>query len=185
MSRYHHGDVRRAATDALVDRVRRDGPAGVTIRAIAGDVGVSHAALYRHVTSVDELLDDAAARFLLSLVEDARPDEPVEVFLRRYVERALDDPQWYRLAFARAAATAGRAPVTAEALTTLRDHAGAVFAHAWPDDTPRATMHRVLRTWSTVHGMLDLSGLGLVVTTSPASLRTYLVESALRSARAG
>lgn len=178
---YHHGNVRSAALDAVADAIRGDGVAGVTIRSIAATVGVSHAALYRHVASIDDLLDETAARFLRSIV-DGDPEERVEVFLRRYVERAVTDPHHYRLAFSRP--REGRSwPQTEDALTALRDHAGAVFAHGWPDDTRRATMHRVIRTWSTVHGMLDLAAHGLVVTTDEAALVRYVVSSALRSAK--
>lgn len=179
---YHHGNVRGAALEAVAEAIRADGMAGVTIRSIAAAVGVSHAALYRHVASIDDLLDEAAARFLRSIVGDD-PEEEVEAFLRRYVERAVADPHHYRLAFSRP--RDGRSsPRTEDALTALRDHAGAVFALGWPDDTRRATMHRVIRTWSTVHGMLDLAGHGLVVTADESALVRYVVSSALRSAAA-
>lgn len=180
---YHHGDVRRAAADAVVTAIRRGGEREVTIRSIAGEIGVSHAALYRHVASVDQLVDDAAAGFLDSLVAGASADEPLEAFLHRYVESAVADPHHYRLAFTRAR-DVDRAPGTAASLRRLRDHAGRVFAHAWPDDTRAATIHRVIRTWSTVHGMLDLASLGLVVTDGQAALVRYVVRSAQRSANA-
>lgn len=180
---YHHGDVHRAAVEAVVAAIRRGGEREVTIRSIAGEIGVSHAALYRHVGSVDELVDEATARFLDALVGDAPADEPVEAFLARYVEHAVGDPHHYRSAFARAR-DADRAPSTAASLRRLRDHAGRVFGHAWPDDSRGATIHRVIRTWSTVHGMLDLAALGLVVTDGPDALVRYVVRSALRSAHA-
>ena len=180
---YHHGDVRRAAAQAVVEAIRRGGEREVTIRSIAAEIGVSHAALYRHVTSVDDLVDDATSRFLDGLVADAPSDEPVEAFLARYVGLAVGDPHHYRLAFVRAR-DLERAPATAAALRRLRDHAGRVFANAWPDDSRAATIHRVVRTWSTVHGVLDLAALGLVVTDGPAALQRYVVRSALRSANA-
>ena len=180
---YHHGDVHRSAVEAVVAGIRRGGEREVTIRSIAAEIGVSHAALYRHVGSVDELVDEATARFLDDLVGDASADEPVEAFLARYVEHAVDDPHHYRAAFTRAR-DAERAPMTAASLRRLRDHAGRVFARAWPDDTRGATIHRVIRTWSTVHGMLDLAALGLVVTDGRDALVRYVVRSALRSANA-
>lgn len=163
--------------------IRRGGEREVTIRSIAGEIGVSHAALYRHVGSVDELIDEATARFLDSLVDGASTDEPVEAFLGRYVERAVDDPHHYRAAFTRARDTE-RAPMTAASLRRLRDHAGRVFAHAWPDDSRGATIHRVIRTWSTAHGMLELAASGLVATDSNEALVRYVVRSTLRSAHA-
>lgn len=182
-SSYHHGDVRRAATEAVAEAVRRGGESQVTIRSIASTVGVSHAALYRHVRSVDELLDEAAAAFLTTLVDRAPTDEPVDAFLRRYVERAVADPHHYRLAFTRPRDRTV-APRTDDAIRALRDHAGRVFADAWPDDTARDTMHRVIRTWSTVHGMLDLAAHGLVVAEPGPPLVRYVVRSGLRAAEA-
>ena len=79
----HHGDVHRAAADAVVAAISCDGEREVTIRSIATEIGVSHAALYRHVASVDEPVVDATARFLDTLVAGASTDEPLEAFLRR------------------------------------------------------------------------------------------------------
>lgn len=178
---YHHGDVRRAASEAVAAAIRQGGEEQVTIRSVAAAIGVTHAALYRHVRSVDELLDDAAAVFLASLVDGAPAAEPVAAFLERYAQRAVADPHHYRLAFARRR-DGGPSPRTEAALRDLRDHAALVFAHAWPGDAPRDTMHRVIRTWSTVHGMLDLAAHGLVVAEPGAPLVRYVVRSGLRAA---
>lgn len=180
---YHHGDLRRAAIEAVVAAIRRGGEREVTVRSIASELGVTHAALYRHVASVDALVDAATAGFLATIVDDRQTDEAMSDFLQHYVERAVADPNLYRLAFARAR-DGERSPATAAELRRLRDHAGRVFASAWPDDTRAATMHRVIRTWSTVHGMLDLAALGLVVTDGQDALARYVVRSALRSAAA-
>jgi AcrR family transcriptional regulator len=182
-SAYHHGGVHEAAIAAVTAIVRSDGPSAVTVRSVAERVGVTHAALYRHVASLDALLDEAAAAFLATLTGDGPPDETPEQFLAGYVSVALDDVQLYRLAFSQAASP-DAAPATAEALRALRDRAAVVFPHAWPDDGRAAMVHRVMRTWSTVHGMLDLAAHGLVAARSRAGLARYVVESGMRTARA-
>ncbi len=123
----------------------------------------------------------ATARFLDALVGEHSPDEPVETFLLRYVRLAVADPHHYRAAFTRDLDARRRPPCRCVGCATTPVRCS---PHAWPDDTKRATMHRVIRTWSTVHGMLDLAGLGLVVTDGPDALVRYVVRSGLRSADA-
>jgi AcrR family transcriptional regulator len=41
--RYHHGDLRRALLDAAVAILEREGPAALSLRAVAREAGVSPA----------------------------------------------------------------------------------------------------------------------------------------------
>lgn len=59
---FHHGDLRRALVDAMMELARRGQGQRVTMRAVAHHIGVSHAAAYRHYRSQDELLAAVAAR---------------------------------------------------------------------------------------------------------------------------
>ena len=45
---YHHGDLRRALVEAAVATVAASGPAALSLRALAAQVGVSHAAPVHH-----------------------------------------------------------------------------------------------------------------------------------------
>ena len=183
---YHHGAVREEAQQAAAELLREGGPAAVTVRAIASRVGVTHAALYRHIESVESLFDTLAANYLDRFVvthDDGRTPS-VEQFLEHYARLAVTEPQLYRLVFSR---ENGQHPdsSTHQALTRLRRHAQRVFTAHWPQDSPTATMHRVIRTWSTVHGMVDLAALGLVNTNGGADgLARYVARSAQRAAEA-
>lgn len=54
---YHHGDLRRALLDTVLDMVAEQGQTGdVTMREVARRAGVSHGAPYRHFEDKDELL---------------------------------------------------------------------------------------------------------------------------------
>jgi AcrR family transcriptional regulator len=55
-STYHHGDLPRALRDAARRLVAEHGPEGFTLREAARDVGVSHAAAYRHFADKRALL---------------------------------------------------------------------------------------------------------------------------------
>jgi AcrR family transcriptional regulator len=58
---YHHGDLRRALLDAVLDMVAEQGDAGeVTMREVARRAGVSHGAPYRHFEDKDEILTAVA-----------------------------------------------------------------------------------------------------------------------------
>ncbi len=54
---YHHGDLRRALTEAAFELVRTHGLQALTLREVARKVGVTHAAPYHHFPSRDALLE--------------------------------------------------------------------------------------------------------------------------------
>jgi AcrR family transcriptional regulator len=58
---YHHGDLRRALVERGLALLAREGPAGFSLRALAQELGVSHAAPYRHFASRKELLSAIVA----------------------------------------------------------------------------------------------------------------------------
>jgi AcrR family transcriptional regulator len=91
---------------AAVDVVRRDGPAGLTMRAVAAELGVTATALYRHVAEKDELRDLVVARlyqqFLATIsvpLPAISPDAWLQVAADRYLRYALEYPNDYRLLF--------------------------------------------------------------------------------------
>jgi AcrR family transcriptional regulator len=56
---YHHGDLRNALINAAAELAAKGGPASVTIRAAAREVGVTPTAAYRHFARHEELLTAA------------------------------------------------------------------------------------------------------------------------------
>jgi AcrR family transcriptional regulator len=58
---YHHGSLRQALIDGGIALLARVGPAGFSLRALAQELGVSHAAPYRHFASREELLAEIVA----------------------------------------------------------------------------------------------------------------------------
>ena len=53
---YHHGNLRRALLDSALAMVEKEGPRGVSLRAVARLAGVSPAAPYRHFAGKEGLL---------------------------------------------------------------------------------------------------------------------------------
>ena len=58
---YHHGDLRQALLDRAAEVIEAQGIEAVTIRGLARDLGVSHAAPNRHFKSRADLLTALAA----------------------------------------------------------------------------------------------------------------------------
>lgn len=57
---YHHGDLRRALVQAARKVLEAEGPAALSLRAVAREAGVSPAAPYHHFRDKNELLDAVA-----------------------------------------------------------------------------------------------------------------------------
>ncbi len=112
---YHHGALHQAILAAAIEEARLSGPQGVQVRALAKTVGVSPAAVYRHVPSIEALLTEVAqiARERLAAHLIAHRDHaPVResgraaalerfgAVGRAYVDFALAEPNLFDTAFA-------------------------------------------------------------------------------------
>lgn len=91
---YHHGDLRRALLEASWRIVVRAGLPALTLRELAREVGVTHAAPYHHFPTRTALLDALAEQAFVGLdaaMSAARAgyDDPLEVLYR--VGRAYAD----------------------------------------------------------------------------------------------
>lgn len=99
---YHHGNLRDALIQGGLSLLAREGLAGFSLRALAQELGVSHAAPYRHFASREELLSEIVAesrgRFaqaLRSSVEHSEAGEREKLFIlgEAYVRFFLDNPE--------------------------------------------------------------------------------------------
>jgi len=102
--RYHHGDLRRALIAAALHVVEREGLAGLTLRRVASDVGVTHAAVYRHFKDKQALVTAVAVegagalRDVLGGAVARRPDpvDAFQAFCEAYVTFAVERPAQFR-----------------------------------------------------------------------------------------
>lgn len=144
---YHHGDARAALVRAAFDLARGGGPPTVTVRAAAREVGITAAAVYRHFTTVEDLLAAVKCRSLAAFAE--RMDGAVS----------------------RAGAAAGRHRIRAVAeayVSFAREHPGlfAMACHGGVEAAAALVAERVgdvpypagLAVWSAAHGVAALSG---------------------------
>src|ERR1700742_3156024 len=97
---YHHGDLRAAILSAAAELVAQRGADGVSLRELAREAGVSHAAPAHHFTARRGLFTALAAQgfeLLATALAEARPR-----FLdaaSAYVRFAIEHPGHYRVMF--------------------------------------------------------------------------------------
>jgi AcrR family transcriptional regulator len=98
---YHHGDLRRKLLDRGLALIARDGLASFSLRSLAKELGVSHAAPYRHFSSREELLaeivresmDSFEKALLASVVIEGDNEENLYRLGEAYVRFYLANPE--------------------------------------------------------------------------------------------
>ena len=106
---YHHGDLKAALVDAVEQVVRERGVGHVSLRAVAREVGVTHAASAHHFENKAGLLTAFAtqgyvrlAAAVLAAIDEAQPDDGpsvLEAVGRGYVRFAVANPGRFEVMF--------------------------------------------------------------------------------------
>jgi len=127
---YHHGSLRTALLDQAERTLRESGAEQLSLRELARQVGVSHAAPRRHFADRQALLDALAeagferlGAVLRAAVEGAGDDFParLEATAQAYIRFATRDAALLELMFA------GKHGPQSEALTEVADRAFSVM----------------------------------------------------------
>lgn len=170
--RYHHGALDQALLQAAEIVLERDGLQGLTLRAVAREAGVSHAAPTHHFGDLTGLVSELAAigfqRFGVAMGKagaiDGPPNEKAMARARAYVAYAKAKPGMYGLMFRTERLDMTR-PTLHEAATAsfagLTRAIGAKRQEEIADD--HLSMDQaadIAHAWSMVHGytMLMLDG---------------------------
>lgn len=105
---YHHGDLRSAVLDEADKLLEKDGIENLSLRDVAQNLGVSHAAPYRHFPRKLDLLLALAERGFLELAEAMdrafsakTPEERFQSSGLLYVKLAVAHPVRTQLMFSR------------------------------------------------------------------------------------
>lgn len=165
---YHHGDLRAELLRRAEATLRRAGVDGLSLRQLARDTGVSHAAPSRHFRDKQALLDELVVAGFDRLRDAFEEAAATETFLdrlhgmaRAYLRFAMDNPELLALMFARksspvpaieqAASRAFRVPIT---MVTEAQQLGEVV----PGDPRRICLSAV----AALQGLASIVGSGLV-----------------------
>jgi len=195
----HHGNLRVALMDAASTIIREENAEGLTLRAVAQAVGVSHAAPYRHFEDKAALVAAVAARGIhhmtramqaaIDALDQPTPLARYQAIGVAYVLYAWRHPEYYRVMFDDAVSDPERFPDVHEA----KEQCYALLRSAIVDAQAEGTVRQrdpdrfATLSWSLVHGLsaLVLSGLASVETEEDVyELARTVTNDAYRGQRA-
>ena len=168
VSPYHHGDLHDALLKAAERILERDGLPGLTLRAVAREAGVSHAAPAHHFGDLTGLVSELAAigfrQFNAAMIAaDAAADTGFERAVARakgYVAYAQAHPGMYLLMFRTERLDMMRPALHEAASASFAGLAGAIGASRQePIAAEALTLEQaadIVRAWSLVHGFTML-----------------------------
>lgn len=173
-------DVSQALIDAADRVLVRDGPGGVTVRAVAVEAGVAPMGIYNRFGGKDGLVDELLTRGFLGLqaaVAAQGESDPADRLIgsgRRYREFALNHPAHYLAMFDDSIRQDQTSPEVMRcargAFEELVGHVRyAMVAGALAERDPEQVAQQI---WSTVHGSVQLEIKGMLQV--PDAERTYL-----------
>jgi AcrR family transcriptional regulator len=169
-SRYHHKDLRNALVAASWEVLDREGPEGLSLRALAERLGVSHAAPAHHFPDKAALLDALRTEAFTAFADElagaptSPPEGPRETpiaTLRRtgsaYVAFARRHPNRLRLIFSPhdGSPSEPHRAASERAWSILETRVAAVIGEARAS-SPGELRAMVIAAWAAVHGLATL-----------------------------
>ncbi len=182
---YHHGNLKAALVAAGIEILATDGIPGLSLRAIAARVGVSHAAPRNHFGSLRALLSAIAAegftRHRRALLGDLPPDAPhrarFDAAMQGYVAFAAEHPALFDLMFSPVQCDFDDPALTAAAAASYDVLRGIATGLIWDKaDLPDAQARAETYIWSLVHGYATLAQAGLFKEGSPGHAMLSLTD---------
>lgn len=181
--------TRAVVLDAARTRLELDGAHGLSLRAVARDLGVTAPALYAYVAGKAELLAAIAGEHFERLadrfaaVDAADPVERMRALSWAYVEHALESPSLFELMFRYPPAPAGEVEAFPPA---ARAFDAAVAATAEAAEAGRLRVDDVglaaMTMWAAVHGAAEVLLMGFPLDDAGARA---LVDSVIDTVLAG
>jgi AcrR family transcriptional regulator len=165
---YHHGALHGALLEAAERVLERDGLGGLTLRAVAREAGVSHAAPTHHFGDLTGLVSELAAigfrQFNAAMAAanaaDASPIEQARARAHAYVGYARSHPDMYSLMFRTERLDMSRPSLNAAASAAFAGLAGMIGANRHEQISEEALSldqaAAIVRAWSLVHGFTML-----------------------------
>ncbi len=165
---YHHGDLHDALLKAAENVLERDGLGGLTLRAVAREAGVSHAAPTHHFGDLTGLVSELAVigfrQFNVAMAAagaiDAPPLMRAMARAKAYVAYAQAHPGMYGLMFRTERLDMTRPSLHEAATASFNGLAGAVGVSLQQqgDDEALSLEHAaaIAKAWSLVHGFTTL-----------------------------
>lgn len=166
---YHHGDLRAALLNAAEEELRADPRRALSIRALAGKLGVSATAPHAHFRTKDDLLAALAIRGFerlrdrtLRRSETATdPLAKLAALAEAYLEFSIENAGLYRIMFATSIDQAAYAELRGASRSSYAVLRGAI-SEALVDEPETVLDERTLAAWGVVHGFASLLSEGRI-----------------------
>ena len=185
-------DIERELLAAAEAVLVRDGPGGLTVRAVAAEAGIAPMGVYNRLGGKDGLVDALLIKGFdrLRATVDAAMNNTAEPSMRArflscglsYRQFALDNPHFYAIMFEDAIPrdhiseeVSEHAIASFAALVAVVELAAAAGAISAPDPVEAAQ-----QIWSAVHGAVALELRGLVLTPDPEATYRAFLETMIR-----
>ena len=185
-------DVERELLSAAEAVLARDGPGGLTVRAVAAEAGIAPMGVYNRLGGKDGLVDALLIKGFdrLRATVDAAMNDTAEPSMRSrflscglsYRQFALDNPHFYAIMFEDAFLREHDNPQVEEhakaafgALVRIVELSAAAGVIAAPDPVEAAQ-----QIWSSLHGAVALELKGLVLTPDPRYTYQSLLVTLIR-----
>jgi AcrR family transcriptional regulator len=165
---YHHGGLRNALLEAAERVLEREGLPGLTLRAVAREAGVSHAAPAHHFADLTGLVSELAAvgfrQFNAAMAAAGAtatsPLERASARAKAYVAYAQAHPGMYGLMFRTERLDMSRPALCDAANASFAGLAGAIGSVRHEQISEQALSLEqaadIARAWSLVHGFTTL-----------------------------
>ena len=186
-SRTPSADIERELLSAAEAVLVRDGPGGLTVRAVAAQAGIAPMGVYNRLGGKDGLVEALLIRGFdrLRATIEASRERDMPARLRacgmRYRQFALANPHFYAIMFEEAIPHKHESQDVEEharaafgALVRLVELASASGVISAPDPVEAAQ-----QIWSAVHGAVALELKGLVLTPDPEATYAALLDTVI------
>ena len=151
---YRHGNVAAEALAAAVKRVETGGSAKVSLRQVAGDIGIAHRSLYNHFEDREALLVAVGAFGFGALADAVASTKSPKDYVKAYADFAIARRHLYEVMMVQRNESMFADKALGMHVQRLIGLSLATFGneHASSDDNRRA----VMRIWMLLHGGISL-----------------------------
>jgi AcrR family transcriptional regulator len=166
---YHHGDLKRALIQAGLAELEEKGLESLSLRSIAGRVGVSHTAPKNHFDGLRGLLTAMATegfrRHAAEMIRGVDSQPPgrarLEAAANGYLRFAMENPELFKLMFSSTLCNANDPDLKSAACDSYQVLRDVAYGLDWDKaDAPGNPWRTEWMIWSLVHGysMLLIEG---------------------------
>jgi AcrR family transcriptional regulator len=189
-SQYHHGNLKKVLLKTAEKLLEEHGVAGLSLRNVAGNSGVSHTAPYRHFrdkTGLLSALAEVGFQRLAEAMTKARLDFPEDPVLQlhaagtTYVKLAVDHPEMTNLMFGGVLKLQENPDLqhacdaAFEVLVRIIENGQKAGIYK-----PRPTLDLALAAWSAVHGLSMLITGGKLVEATKIEKPTEILAATVK-----